>query len=300
MQRLSNLILLLIVAFGAISERVFAREQIEIPKEWIIFPTSSEKITLAQLIGKPVSPEFDSQAQKIYWETQGKDQLTLSELHSVLRTLKNRPSMIIPTQVTLVRPKVMSEKVVVQMILRELQSRCVSCEFKISLNRLPALALEDSIDVSQIKSMGSFAIPAKLKEQTQWVTGQVQRFELVPTVSHLVNMGEAVTPADVRWKRMDTTYVRDEIADLSGIQKSTAAVSLFPGNVLLARHFKKSLLIKRGQLVNATIRQNQIEVRTSLEAKEDGTDGAVIQLKVPRTDRVLSGKVVSSDEVELL
>lgn len=293
-----------VIVLQLASNFAWARDFIRIAPEYLVTSRDQSRVTLQDLViseGSKLSPEMETQLKNVSLEIQGKDAIEFSDLQIALRSLEPRPQMIIPNEVKVIRPKLLTEKIILRKILKDLQGRCPSCEYQVRLNKVPEIPFEAELDVASIKNMGGFTMPVRTNPSTvTWITGTIQRFDLVPMVARNIQVGEVISPADVLWKRMDTTHVQDEIANLAIAQKSTAAVPLIPGNVLLARHFKKMTLVKRGQMVTAKLRSQDLEVNTSLEAKEDGTEGAVIQLKTPQGDRTMKGKVTSADEVEVL
>ncbi|HND85245.1 MAG TPA: hypothetical protein PLU50_05520, partial [Pseudobdellovibrionaceae bacterium] len=115
-----------VIVLQLASNFAWARDFIRISGEYSVSSRDQAQVTLQDLVmseGSRMSPEMQAQLKSIALEITNKDAIAFSDLQLALKTLEPRPQMIIPNEVKILRPKLLTEKLIVRKILNELQSR---------------------------------------------------------------------------------------------------------------------------------------------------------------------------------
>ena len=129
--------------------------------------------------------------------------------------------------------------------------------------------------------------------------GGEQRRPVLVTVTPL-SRGMSVQAADVRLQSMAVPAGAAPVLDNPAEALHAEVLRDMPaGTVLRRSDLRPAMLVKRGQLVQLSIGQNQgFSVSVRVEALQDGRMGEQVKLKNPESGRVLTGVVKGPNLVE--
>jgi flagella basal body P-ring formation protein FlgA len=109
-----------------------------------------------------------------------------------------------------------------------------------------------------------------------------------------------ITENDVIPCRVNLEDIKDNpIDELSGIVGKAVKFSIPAGRVITYRLLKTPIIIKRGDNVEIILKTSNIIIRTTGEAMQNGSEGAVIRVKNISTKRDITAKVIDSNTVKV-
>lgn len=135
------------------------------------------------------------------------------------------------------------------------------------------------------------------KEQDLWVTARVEIAVPVVVAAREIARGAAVGGGDVRVETR--TDVREGFGDVGEVIGREARRAIREGEVLDPRLLTLPIVIKRGDVVSAVVMGAAFQVRSRAEARESGAVGDVIRVQLTGSKKVLRGRVVSAEMVEV-
>jgi len=153
---------------------------------------------------------------------------------------------------------------------------------------------------------GSTNVVAVINVNGQFVTKitipcAVKRYDQVAVAAVPITAGEILTLDKLRLERMDTgklgTGYFTEMKKVIGLMTRRA---LTPGMVVMDAMVNKPILIKRGSLVTLVARIGSMEITTKGQAMQDGIEGQRIRIKNVNSSKVISGKVLDENTVQVL
>ncbi len=116
-----------------------------------------------------------------------------------------------------------------------------------------------------------------------------------------VNAREIFTEDDLRYERMDTGQIAAGfITDKNKILGLMARRLITPGMVISDSMVNKPVIVKRGNMVTLTAFIGTIEVITSGQALQDGYENQLIRVKNISSNRIVLGKVIEENKVQVL
>jgi len=121
---------------------------------------------------------------------------------------------------------------------------------------------------------------------------------LVAVTAAPVAANRELSEADVTLERRDITQVRDPIGMLDEAVGQSSRRSLRAGEVLRASQLVAPIVVKRGEAVVMTARQDGIEVSMAGEALDAGARGAVVRVKNSASGQVVRMRVLGAGAVQ--
>ncbi|RNF32634.1 flagellar basal body P-ring biosynthesis protein FlgA [Massilia aurea] len=121
---------------------------------------------------------------------------------------------------------------------------------------------------------------------------------LVAVTAAPVAANRELSEADVTLERRDITQVRDPIGMLDEAVGQSSRRSLRAGEVLRASQLVAPIVVKRGEAVVMTARQDGIEVTMAGEALDAGARGAVVRVKNSASGQVVRMRVLGAGAVQ--
>ncbi|PMP68736.1 MAG: flagella basal body P-ring formation protein FlgA [Thermodesulfobacterium geofontis] len=92
---------------------------------------------------------------------------------------------------------------------------------------------------------------------------------------------------------------QDVILDKNSALGKQLRMSLKAGTILRYSHIERPVIIRRNQIVYIVVRGKNFVVKAKGLALQDGREGAEIKVKNISSKKILWGKVISSEEVEV-
>lgn len=221
--------------------------------------------------------------------------------HQGIRKLN--PSFKVPSHIKVsFSSQPISRQEVERKISNALKIRCHECEYKISVQSVPAPSQKQwELDFSQLTNKGGFLLPLRDGDQHQlkWISGTIRVSQLTPVTTRMILQGERVQPEDIRMLMTDVTYSKDGVLRVEDIQGQIATRSLPIGSPIWTTDLKREPAAKKGQIVKALIGDESFEISTNMQAEDSGFVGDLIKVKNLETQKVLSGLIVEKGVVKL-
>ena len=115
-----------------------------------------------------------------------------------------------------------------------------------------------------------------------------------------IKRGTSMDAADLAQERRDVVnlqapWLEDSIDSTCQFKESVPA-----GGIVFARAVQRRPVVLKGQLAQATVKDDLLSISTKLELLEDGVPGQMVKARNPRTKKVLQGKVMNDGSIEIL
>jgi len=284
----------------------------------VVSPQSEVK--LAQLVeAEGLSPEASRRLQEIslsrapeFGERQELESVTLT---SILRPIVQMERQLRGGRVHLSIPKVVivdtvkreiTDQLVKDELLQAWQPLCEECRLEIEGLSLPLVqGVRDwTLKIKAELPRGSFSVPVSGVRQDSspfqaWVSGRLLTKRKVPVANRIFQMNERVQPEDFEWQFRDTALAMDGIPEEDDIIGRQVKRAVRAGDVLWRSLLEKDKAIRRGDLVTVRSGESQWEVSINVVAQQDAYVGDTVNLKHPKNNTPLVGRVVGQGEVEL-
>jgi flagella basal body P-ring formation protein FlgA len=129
----------------------------------------------------------------------------------------------------------------------------------------------------------------------------VKLYRQVAVAARQVNIREIFTEDSLRYERMDTGQVAAGFfTDKNKIQGLMARRLITPGMVITDSMVNKPVLVKRGSMVILAALVGNMQVTSSGQAMQDGYEGQLIRVKNVNSNKIVLGKVINEDKVQVL
>jgi flagella basal body P-ring formation protein FlgA len=305
-----------ILAFFFIANFSHADVLLRVRPHVVVAPNSQVK--LAQLIdAQNVSAEGAKQLSEavisVAPQDGGRQEIAQAEITSRLRQIvetekaRGHVQVVIPKSVVIdTLKREISEEQVLSELMQAWQPMCADCKLEVEALSLPKIDnIRDwSLRLKAELPKGSFSIPVSVVRENgsmtpAWVSGRLLLKKKVPVASKVINAQERVQKDDFTWEYRDTSYAVDGIPTAEDMIGKRLRRGLRAGDVLWSSLLEKEKAIRRGELVTVKSGEKNWEVSISVIAQQDAFIGDVINLKHPKTNTALVGKVTGQGEVEL-
>lgn len=147
----------------------------------------------------------------------------------------------------------------------------------------------------------SVAIRCTAPEWKLYVPVKIESDSATVTLKRALPRGSTITEHDLQLTfqrtRPGNTPMISAVADAIGLELTR---DLSSGTILMTSHLRKPYLVKRGDLVNVQVDRNGLRVTTLGEARQDGTEGQMIPIKNPRSNRIIEGKIQPDGSITVM
>lgn len=266
-----------------------------------------------------------------YFTNEDLSQTLRVNLRQVMQKNGEIPRFRIPSRVVVTR-RVLKVKIedVKKAILEQLKNQCAECEFEfttLNMPLLPKLISGDqtwSVRVRSELPRGSFTYPLELRqlakdqasESTEnpnpqadgstpgegklyWVSGQVVIRRKGAVASRAANIGERLRTEDYELKLHDVTFASDSPATVAEIANSVLARAVSAGELIWRSQLRREMAIKSGDPVKVLAGSGDWEVTIDGIAQSQAYIGDLVRVKIPRTQKMISGILRDKGVVEL-
>ncbi len=122
----------------------------------------------------------------------------------------------------------------------------------------------------------------------------------VPVAKHFIPRGKIIGLSDIRWEIREVNYSNHRfVKDPNFLIGKKAKYSVNPGNVIVENLLMNKVSVKRGDLVKIILKYNFIKVTSVGKAITSGELGKLIRVLNLKSRKILMGKVVGDDIVEV-
>jgi len=165
-----------------------------------------------------------------------------------------------------------------------------SKQLVLKLTRAPIKPGKNTIGVSCVSE-----VPWRI-----FLTGYISIFDHVVMAKNTLNKGKVILKNDLLLREVDistlhTPYITDATAIIGQITKRRIAT----GQLITMHHLTKSLLIKRGDLVNIIASRPGFSINMKGTSLMNGSSGQLIKVKNNKTKKIIQGIIISQNEVKI-
>ena len=217
----------------------------------------------------------------------------------------------IPTRVTVVRKsfRLRPDDVHAE-LLNQLKEFCTDCTFEISGLQLPALPTTVatgsswSMKLKHDMPKGNFSLPLEVtnddgSKRTYWITGTLTISRMVPVTTRALQAGERLQPQDFATQLKDVTFANDTAATAAELTTTVAARQLAAGQIVWRSALRREMAVKNGDIVKVMAGSDGWEVMIDGVAQGSGYIGDTVNVKIPRTQKLISGLLTEKGKVEV-
>jgi flagella basal body P-ring formation protein FlgA len=235
--------------------------------------------------------------------------LMLSRL--LRKVLKRNGKIIIPNKVIVVGhyPRLTKENVK-KALVRNLQSQCEGCLFKIRSLKLPEetvvpLGARWLLKENSSLPRGSFTVRLDVMDSADrvvhrgWVSGELRIYKDVAVIQRSVVAGEPVREGDVRFERRDITFNRFATPSqefLGGCQYKRGMNAF---DIVWKKDLSRRQVVKFGQTIDVLVGGDEWQVEMKAQAKQSGCVGDLIKVQNIQTKKTFSGIVTRNGQVRV-
>lgn len=216
---------------------------------------------------------------------------------------KSNPIFKIPSRIQIkFSTTLISKEEVERKILNVLGTRCLDCEFRMSIQSVPEPNTRDwELDFSQMTVKGGMLVPVKESRDhgLKWVSGLIRISRLTPVTTRMISQGERITASDLQTSMTDVTFAKDQVLRIQDIQGQVAARALPVGTPVWNGDIKREPTTKKGQIVKGLMGDGSFEIAVDVESQENGFVGDTVKVKYPDANKVFSAQVIDKGLVRL-
>lgn len=227
--------------------------------------------------------------------------------------LVGRVEVRVPSRVTVIRKIFKLTPSGVETELRaqwQKQKLCDDCQVEILGLSIPLIDVKANADASWKLRVGtempkgSFSVPldvtnSKGRTQTFWVTGTAVVKRRVPVASRALMMGEKISLQDFTIQTKDVTFSHDVAASEADITSSVVGRSLSAGQIITRSALRRELAVKHGDTVKLVAGNDDWQISIDGVVQASGYIGDLIRVKIPRTQKVVTGMLKDNRIVEV-
>ncbi len=233
-----------------------------------------------------------------------------ADLLSVERETGEQFEIKIPSRVTVSKRKPsLGVNDLKQQLLAQFKALCADCQFEISNLSAPIAAKlpANTSWILKTKSelpKGSFSYPIEILSndvvvQTYWVSGQLSIRRSVLVAAREIAMGERLQPEDLVVQIKDITFSSDAPIAFSELPSGVATRQIAAGQIVFKSNLRRELAIRSGDVVKVMTGNDQWEISLDGIAQTSGYVGDQVKVKIPKTQKLVSGLLRVKGVVEV-
>ena len=193
---------------------------------------------------------------------------------------------------------------------KSLAELCRDCQFEITSLSLPVVPANISagstwsIHLKQEMPHGSFSVPLDVANEdgsrrTYWITGSVVITKKVPVASRSLNAGERVNDEDYTIESRDVTFASDVAPAPADFKTSLMSRAIAAGQVIWRSALRREMAVKNGDVVKVLAGADGWQISIDGIAQSAGYIGDTVNVKIPRTQKLVSGLLTEKGVVEV-
>ncbi len=239
------------------------------------------------------------------------EQLFKQSLRELEVNTGEKISLRIPHRVTVVRKSFRLRAEDVSNALKtQFKELCADCTFEISSLALPAIptAIPSGatwrVSLKHALPKGNFSIPIEvtnedMTKRSYWITGTLAVHRRVPVSARALLAGERLSPNDFSMQDRDVTFATDTPVSEGELMKSVAARPIAAGQIVWRHQLQRELAAKNGDVVKVFAGSESWEISIDGVLQQGGYIGDLVKVKIPRTQKLISGVLIESGKVEV-
>jgi flagella basal body P-ring formation protein FlgA len=238
-------------------------------------------------------------------------QLFRSRLSRFEESSGEKIALLIPSKVVVVaKPLAIGAREIEVELERKIKALCGACEVELASVALPAAAASLPTGATwQVKMRpelprGPFSLPLEIKNgdgtrRLWWVSGVATLRKKAPVARRALAAGERIGEFDWAMELRDITYLADAAPDASEMASAWASRAIAPGKVIGRSAFRREAAVKLGETVRVVAGSGAWQVSAEGIAQQGGFVGETIRVRIPRTQKTVSGLLRDKGVVEV-
>ena len=233
------------------------------------------------------------------------------QLRSIEAQIGEKVALRVPPRVTVTRKvfRLKSEDVSADMN-KQLKLLCVDCRFEVTDLKIPTL--QNSLSSAAVWNLrmntelpkGNFSLPLEVKNEdgskrTYWVTGNLRTYRTVIVAKRSLNSGDKIRTEDYTQEEKDITFASDNSATVADIEGSVVAKPMAAGQIIWRAGLRREVAVKVGESVKVVSGGDSWLITIDGVAQNAGYIGDTVNVKIPRTQKMLSGLLKEKGVVEV-
>lgn len=224
---------------------------------------------------------------------------------SAMQSIDNPPRLKIPNRVVIERAAHHWDRANVEAELMKFwQPLCSGCQLEIDRLNMPAGEFANwSLSPKRELPHGGFSVPVEVTKAnesvTLWVQGNLIVRRNVPVAKRAIYFGERILEGDIEWAWRDVTFAQDGVPGKDDLVGKRVKSPLRASDIVFAGILEREKALHRGDVARVISGSGGWQVTVSGVAQQDADIGDTVTLRNPKTNRDLTGVVVSKDEVEI-
>ncbi len=186
---------------------------------------------------------------------------------------------------------------------------CDECEFNITQINMPTIPAQYksnnwSLPEGGQLPKGSFNQHLRVENGSQnvnfWITGQVKVLKIVPVLKRTLFVGQKIQPGDFEYKKREVTFLQNRVnPDKNQIVGKRVRRGLRSGEIIWLDSLERSKALRRGDVVTVVSSNSSWSIAIKAVAQQDGFVGDLVRLLNQVSNKIIMGKVISENLVEL-
>jgi len=235
----------------------------------------------------------------------------LPELDAISNATGEKFELKLPSRVSVSKKKFRLGKEEVQAeLMTQFKAQCADCEVQISNFSVPVIGANFPSDTQwNLRTRGelpkgSFSIPMEVTagsrpSQTYWVSGVVSIRKPVPVAAREIAIGERIQPEDLVTQMKDVTYANDVAVTPLELAAGVAARQIAAGQIVFRSSIRRELAIKSGDAVKVSAGTADWQISLDGISQSSGYVGDTVRVKIPSTQKLVSGLLKEKGVVEI-
>lgn len=146
----------------------------------------------------------------------------------------------------------------------------------------------------------AYVISGNTTETVKPVAGRFDATMQVPVLTRQLQSGDVIEKTDLELRPVPERQLRkDTVTDMSSLLGQSPRRIISPNRPIRLSEVSQPVVIKKGQAVEMLYTTPYMHIRATGEALENGATGALIRVKNSKSEKAVSGRVVSAGVVEL-
>lgn len=246
-----------------------------------------------------------------YFTDLGLAQAFRGRLNKLEEAVGERIELRIPSKVEVVAKLLtLDAKDVEREIVRKARELCRGCEieitglaFPLAVANLPSGA-EWQIKMRSELPRGSFSIPLEIRRDDGtrrlfWISGHLSARKRVPVAKRTIPAGERIVADDWESQTREIAFATEASAEDSELASAWASRAISPGETISRGAFRREAAVKFGETIRVISGADGWEVAAEGVAQQGGFVGDLIRVRIPRTQKTVSGVLKDKGLVEV-
>ncbi len=140
-----------------------------------------------------------------------------------------------------------------------------------------------------------------IKQDRVNIKGRVAVYKSIAYAARSLKKGEAPTSADVQFQTMDIFEIKDDyLENLGDVNQMALTVNIDKGDCLRRGIFKKTPVVKKGDVIKLVARKNRLAIVTLGICRQDGYENQPVMVENLNSGKLVRGLVKKNATVEVL